>query len=375
MGGQVTSHNEVVERGKELALSGAHTPKPPPPEDVSDEAAEVVLPPAEWDSTVDGARFVLDQPQGVPAIWGRGQQVLWARGETLMIAGGQGLGKTTLGVQLVKELVGLGDGKVLGLPVSDPGFRVLYLAMDRPKQIARAMRRQFTESHRDVLQERLTVWEGPPPRDLAANPALLAKMAAHYGAGVVVVDSLKDAAVRLSEDAVGAQWNRARQHVLAQGVQLLELHHTVKRGPQGAPVSGVADIYGSTWLTSGCGSIILLSGDPGDPILSFRHVKQPAEEFGPYQLIHDHIHGVLSIEFSVDLVELVRSNGVDGLTAKDAAAVITEKQNPSRADIEKARRKLDRLVREGLLTRIDGSSGGANGGSTTAWFLSVANVS
>ena len=365
----MAAHDEVVERSKELALSGAHSPNPPPPEDVSDSTAEVVLPPAEWDSTVDGAKFVLDQPQGVPAIWGRGQQVLWARGEALMIAGGQGLGKTTLGVQLVKELVGLGDGKVLSLPVTDPGFRVLYLAMDRPKQIARAMRRQFTEAHRDVLQERLKVWEGPPPRDLAANPALLARMAAHYDAGVVVVDSLKDAAVRLSEDAVGAQWNRSRQHVLAQGVQLLELHYTVKRGPQGAPVSGVADIYGSTWLTSGCGSIILLAGDPGDPILSFRHVKQPAEEVGPHQLLHDQIHGVLSIEFSVDLVELVRSAGVDGLTAREAAASITEKQSPSKADVEKARRRLDVKVSEGILVRVDGTRGGEKGSTPAAWFL------
>ena len=92
---------------------------------------------------------------------------------------------------------------------------------------------------------------------------------------MVIVDSLKDAAVRLSEDAVGAQWNRARQHLLAQGCQVLELHHSTKRGPAGAPISGVADIYGSTWLTSGCGSIILLTGEPGDPIVSFRHVKQP----------------------------------------------------------------------------------------------------
>jgi replicative DNA helicase len=208
---------------------------------------------------------------------------------------------------------------------------------------------------------------------LAQNPALLAKMASYYGAGVVIVDSLKDAAVRLSEDAVGAQWNRARQHLLAQGCQLLELHHSTKRGPAGAPITGVADIYGSTWLTSGCGSIILLAGEPGDPIVTFRHVKQPAEEIGPYQLLHDQAAGHLSIDFQVDLVELVKMTGIDGLTARDAAAAIAGKDKPTAADVEKARRRLNQKVQDGLLVRMDGSRGGNPGttkGSTpTAWFL------
>ncbi|ORW28176.1 hypothetical protein AWC19_27460 [Mycobacterium palustre] len=245
--------------------------------------------------------------------------------------------------------------------------------MDRPRQIARSFQRQFTHADRDVLSERLTVWEGPPPRDLAANPTLLARMSSYYQAGIVIVDSLKDAAVRLSEDAVGAQWNRARQHLLAQGCELLELHHSTKRGPGGASITGVADVYGSTWLTSGCGSIILLTGEPGDPIVAFRHVKQPSDEVGPYQLIHDQVAGLLSIDFQVDLVELVKATGVDGLTAKDAAAAITGKDAPSAADVEKARRRLNSKVTEGVLVRVDGTRGGYSGaskGSTpTAWFL------
>jgi hypothetical protein len=318
------------------------------------------------DNAVDGASFVLDSPEGIPAILGRGTQVLWPKGEALMIAGGQGLGKTTLAGQVTAGLLGVGDRCVLGLPVIDLRCKILYLAMDRPRQIARSLRRQFGPADRDVLSERLVVWEGPPPRDLAANPALLAKMAAYYKAGIVIVDSLKDAAVRLSEDAVGAQWNRARQHLLAQGCQILELHHSTKRGPAGAPITTVADIYGSTWLTSGCGSIILLSGEPGDPIVTFRHVKQPAEEIGPYQLLHDQAAGHLAIDFQVDLVDLVRSSGVDGLTAKDAAAAISGKDKPSAAEVEKARRRLNQKAADGVLVRVDGGRGR---GSTTAWFL------
>jgi hypothetical protein len=337
-----------------------------PPADTGPPPSEAAHEP---DTAVRGAEFILDQPTDMPTIWGRGRHVMWAAGEALMIAGGQGLGKTTLAGLLLRALLGLGGGKVLGLPVSDTGCRILYLAMDRPRQIARSQARQFTETDRRVLADRLTVWTGPPPRDLAANPALLARMADYYDAGVVIVDSLKDAAVRLSEDAVGAQWNRARQHVLAQGRQLLELHHTKKRNPQGPAVPSVDDIYGSTWLTSGCGSIALLTGEPGDPIVGFRHVKQPAEEIGPYRLLHDQDDGQFSIEHSVDLVALVRAAGVEGLTAREAAVAISEKAQPGRADVEKARRKLDQLAGAELLVRIDGNRGGGGDRQRTAWFL------
>ena len=355
---------DLVERGRELAHSGQYDPSTPPEPYIDAVPPNGVM--TDSHNAVDGARFVLDQPDGVPAIWGSGTHVLWARGEALMIAGGQGLGKTTLAGQVVAGILGCGDHTVLGLPVADLRCKILYLAMDRPRQIARSLRRQFSPTDRDVLSERLVVWEGPPPRDLAANPALLAKMAEYYGAGVVIVDSLKDAAVRLSEDAVGAQWNRSRQHLLSQGCQLLELHHSTKRGPQGGPITGVADIYGSTWLTSGCGSIILLAGEPGDPVVAFRHVKQPADEVGPYQLLHDQSAGHLSIDFQVDLIDLVRLAGVDGLTAKDAATAITGKDKPTPADVEKARRRLNQKVTDGELVCL---GGGRGRGTTAAWFL------
>ena len=368
-------------RGKAIADSGKYaqptlatvTPiaAPAQPESDGEHHQEPAAPAGDADNVVDGAQFVLDQPTGVPAIWGTGGQVLWPRGEALMIAGGQGLGKTSIALSLLRELLGLGGGTLLGLPVANLDCRILYFAMDRPKQISRAAGRVFDERGRAILAEQLVVWSGPPPRDLAANPALLAKMANYYRAGAVVVDSLKDAAVRLSEDAVGAQWNRARQHLLAQGCQLLELHHTKKRNPQGPPVPSVDDIYGSTWLTSGCGSIVLLSGEPGDPLVGFRHIKQPAEEVGPWRLLHDQTTGNLSIDHEIDLVALVKAAGVDGLTAKVAAAAITEKQNPSRADVEKARRKLDQATAAKLLVRFDG---GAGRGATTAWFLAKRKV-
>jgi hypothetical protein len=320
---------------------------------------------------IDGGAFIFDEPATIPAVWGEGGEVLWAEGESMMIAGQQGLGKTTLAGQLVRALLGLGDGTVLGLPVAETDRPILYLAMDRPRQIARAMRRQFSPDERRILAERLIVRRGPPPADLAAHPTLLAAMAEHHGAGIVIVDSLKDAALGLSNDEVGAAWNRARQHLLAADRQLCELHHCVKRGPNGGPIKDINDVYGSAWLTNGCGSVLLLTGEPGDPLVGFKHVKQPAEELGPWQLGHDQIAGLLTVEHRVDLLALVNAAGVDGLTAKGAAIAITQKQEPSNGDIAKARRKLIKLEADGDLVQFEGTKGGADGGTPSAWFLAA----
>jgi replicative DNA helicase len=330
----------------------------------------------DWDRAVDGAEFVLDVPVGIPAIWGSGNDVLWPRGEALMIAGGQGLGKTTLGIQVLKCLVGLSCGNVLGLPVVDDGSKVLYLAMDRPSQISRAMSRQFNESHRAVLKERLVFWKGPPLRDVAKSPTLLADMAKHYDVGVVIVDSLKDAAVGLSDDTVGAQYNRARQHLLAQDVQLMELHHNIKRGPMGTAPTTINDIYGSTWLTSGAGSVVMLTGEPGDPVISFRHVKQPSEEVGPFTVRHDQSTGVMTVDHQVDLIDLVAAAGIHGLTAKDAAMAILDKaaDKVTKSHVEKARRRLDKKADDGLLVRVDGGRGGGKAATASAWFLASGAV-
>lgn len=352
-------------------------PEPPPDDDPLSAAAPTPASDREPEPEryLDGASFVLDQPATIPAIWGEGTQVLWAEGEALMIAGGQGLGKTTLAGQLVRALLGVGDGIVLGLPVNYQGAPLLYLAMDRPRQIARSLGRQFEEGDRAALRD-LLVRPGPPAADFAGQPSLLAGMADEFGAKVVVVDSLKDAAIGLSDDSVGAGYNRARQALLHSGVQLLELHHVVKRGSQpNAPITSVADVYGSTWLTSGAGSIVMLSGDPGDPIVGFRHVKQPAEEVGPWRLLHEQSAGTLSVEHSVSLIDLVRASGVDGLTARAAAAAINDKSSPGRADIEKARRRLDQLVENGSLVRLDGGRGGGGTRQTTAWFESASEQS
>jgi hypothetical protein len=319
---------------------------------------------------VDGASFILDIPQDIPALWGHGSDVLWAEGESLMIAGPMGLGKTTLAGLLIRAQLRVFDNNVLGLPVTPRAGKILYLAMDRPAQIARAFARQFTEDDRDALRDRLVVWKGPPPADVAKRPTLLLELAEAAGAGTVYLDSVKDAAIGLSDDEVGAGYNRARQYLLAQNKQLCEQHHTVKRGANGGAPTTAADVYGSAWITSGTGSIVLFSGDPGDPIVGFRHIRQPAHEVGPYRLLHDQDTGALTIDHNVDLVEYAKAAGPEGITAKAAAAALYDTDKPTEAQVQKARNRLNKLVDEGLLVRHEGQRGGGKQRTPAVWFAS-----
>lgn len=253
----------------------------------------------------DAGNFIFDIPDGVPAVWGEGDHVLWAEGEALMIAGSAGLGKTTLTGQLVRARLGLQES-VLGLPVARGAGKVLYLAMDRPRQIARSLRRHFTLEDREVVSENMVIWQGPPIEDMASNDRLLVEMCQMHGADTVIVDSIKDAAIGLTNDEVGAGWNRSVQNAIRAGVEVLEMHHLVKKNSDGNAPTKLADVYGSTWLTAGVGSVILLHGVAGNPEVNLLHLKQPAEVVGPWKVQHDHKAGTSSVVDDKDSTDRVR---------------------------------------------------------------------
>lgn len=306
-----------------------------------------------------GGAFIHDLPAELPCLWGTGSAVAWASGEALMLVGTPGVGKTTIAGQVLRaRLVG---GEVLGMEVAKTERRVLYLAMDRPKQIARALARQLRDVPRDVLDAHLVVWPGPPEKDIAVHPELMLKMAHDADADTVFVDSLKDAALGLSNDEVGAGYNRARQNCLANGVEVFELHHMKKNGSSSSgnqtKPTKLEDVYGSAWITAGAGSVVLLVGDAGDSVVEWRHLKQPAEPVGPLVIEHDHNTGTSSVYDGTDPYEFIRKAGEEGITVRDFCDKWLGTPDPStpagKNAIAKARRKLESYVRSGYVECVD----------------------
>ncbi|MGI8520321.1 MAG: AAA family ATPase [Actinomycetota bacterium] len=318
---------------------------------------------------VDGASFILDAPKEVPMIWGEKENVAWAQGESLILAGPTGVGKTTLGQQLVLARIGLRDS-VLGMPVEPAAKPVLYIAADRPSQAQRSFARMVTPEHHDLLRQRLIVWRGPLPFDIGRHPEQLAPFVMDHGAGDVVFDSLKDVAMDLRTDEVGCRINHAFQSTLVEGIEVLCLHHQRKATSDNTKPKTLDDVYGSNWITAGSGSVIVLWGRAGDPVIEVSHLKQPVAEIGPLQVLHDAVAGASSVLEGPDPLALLRTSPL-GVTVEYAAQVFFERSSPNKNEVEKARRKLEALVTRGYAVRRDGQRGNFSDGPRPARYFVV----
>jgi replicative DNA helicase len=269
-----------------------------------------------------------------------------------MIVGPQGVGKSTIAQQLTLTRIGLYD-EFLGMTVVPDARPVLYVAADRPKQIKRSLARMVSEKDLPLLRAKLFVWSGPLDFNLVSDPAGLARLGVELGVGTIVVDGLKDVAVELSSDAVGSAVNMTFQNVVAEGIELLVLHWQRKAQTGNKEPKTLDDVYGSAWITAGCGSVLLLWGEPGDPVVELKHLKQPSEPVGPLTLVHDHEHGDTRVQVAPDVWQALSDAGVGGLTVSTWAHLRYGRQKPTRSEIERARRELEKL--DGV-RRVDGSS-------------------
>lgn len=325
---------------------------------------------------VPGGAFILDRPDTVPAVWGEDDNVLWAEGEALIIAGPPGVGKTTVGQQVLLAAIGVRP-HALGMAVR-PAKRVLYLASDRPQQAARSMARMVTDEHRDLLNQHLVFWPGPPPKDFIKDPGVLLRLCKQADADIVCLDSLKDMAGELASEEGGQAINSAIQRTLVEGIEVLALHHHRKQGggkDGGKEPTSLDELYGSTWITAGAGSVVSLWGAAGDPIVSFKHLKQPAGECGPWRLKHDHPLGVTEIWHEVDVVDIL-AHAAGPLTPHQLACQVysPDKGKPSASEVEKARRRLDQLVEKGLAHKIANGVGRGNAAGYVAAFSASGEI-
>lgn len=313
----------------------------------------------------DGERFILAPAPAVTALWGRGNEVLWAEDEGLMVCGPQGIGKTVVVQNLLLARVGLAPRgwRLGGWPVAvdagDDGV-YLYLAMDRPAQARRSIARMVNGADprvREVVRQRLRFWSGPLPVNVLSSPAVLADWAREACGGVapraIFCDSYKDLAVGLASDEVGAQLNLMVQEVVARGTQWVGAHHHRKSANEGAggrpAPDRLDDVYGSTWLTSGLGSVVMVWGETGDEAVRLSQLKGPMGLVDPVQLVHDLRRGWVGVdgEVQADPLEVVGRWGAAGVTAQELAMALYD--GDARALQVRARRLLARLQDEGLV--------------------------
>lgn len=329
---------------------------------------------------------IFDEPDNVPAIWGAGNFVLRAAGQGTMIASQQGLGKTTLAQQVVLHRLGLRAGGFLGYPVApvQDGEAVLYLAMDRPTQAMGSFRRmmpaglgeQEKEQMREKLSAGLLVWKGPLPFNAVLEPEAFAEWLEELGERHekkivdVVVDSVKDMAGggNLSNPEVGGGLNLAWQEAMARGVDLMLLHHQRKAAGGESRTNTLDDVFGSTLLTSGLGSVFALAGESGGAVVELNHLKQPLE---PVELVlnHDHQTGTTVVgggEVGEMTVEAVLEGAGVGMTVDDLCQKV---HGQCTASSKKAvQRALAAMAKLGTAKKVAGGMTG-KGKAPDVWYF------
>lgn len=306
------------------------------------------------------------------AICGDGHAVVWPVGEPFMVVGSPGVGKSTVTEQLMLARSAVWAPTWLGYTVrpTKPGRTALYLAMDRPPQIARSLRRMVTEDQRGLLNERLEVWRGPLPPEvrIERDPrSLLVWIEETFPRSEdVYADSLKDMGCKLSSDEGGTALNTAIQIVVQSGRQWVSVHHDRKAeaGTKTKRAAQLDDVYGSVWLTAGHGSVMLLWGDPGDTAVELRHLKPPDEPVGPLSITHDHTTGRSTVITDTEgsIISALVAAGQGGATVAQIALAALHSNN--RAAQERVRRDLKKLEDEGAAKKVgEGGRGGTGGGA------------
>lgn len=320
---------------------------------------------------VPAGDFIFNVPDKPEPVWGSSDTVAWSKGEYLLINGPSGTGKTTLVQQVGLARIGLASS-VLGLDVEPDDGKVLYLALDRADQIARSLARMVDPDLHDYLNDRMVMWKRPLPVSILKDREIVGVLAEEVGATTVIVDSLKDLAPKLSDDETGQAVKEALTIPCLDGIQVGGLHHQRKKQQGGGKPTTLDDVYGSTWITAGAGSVVLVWGEPGDVVVELSHLKPPVAPVGPWTLLHDHDRGTTRVEGAVDLYDVVRTS--NGLTAEGAARALFRKEAPGRNEVEKARRQLDRLVAAGHAHKEESARGGAGGTTSSRYFAVVRSV-
>jgi hypothetical protein len=160
---------------------------------------------------------------------------------------------------------------------------------------------------------------------------------------------VKDLVSRVSDDESGQAFNDAVQTCVANGIEVVSLHHPRKAGGDNARTFlTLDDVYGSTWVTAGHGSVIALNGKAGEGVARLQQLKMPAEEVGPFDVDFDYVTGTVTTIGKRDLATWLSERRTT--TAREAFSYLFAKNWETGSDAEhrKIRRKLNQLVRDGM---------------------------
>ncbi|HEU5223576.1 MAG TPA: bifunctional DNA primase/polymerase [Candidatus Lumbricidophila sp.] len=282
-------------------------------------------------ASLDGDSFMFgDVAVDVP-IWGDGDDLLWSEGGGVMIASDQGLGKSLTAQQVIAARIGVGPQSLLGLsvhPLVDDKL-VVYLALDRPRQIARSMARLFTtDSERETAKDRLRIWTKPVPIDILGDPFAFADwLQDTFGSNIgdLVIDSVKDLTpANLSNGEVGQALDMAWKECRARGMSTMLLHHERKASGDESRSNrqpSLDHIYGSVWLTSGMDSVLHIQGKQGENYVRYTHLKSILNMLDPIDAIHDQENG------RTDVFSTARTGNATASKVEQVFAFIAQHSN------------------------------------------------
>ena len=301
-------------------------------------------PPRELTRAVDGATFVDGVPDHVPALWGDSNEVLWAQGEPLMLVGPRASARRRSCSSSPSPASA--SAPSYSASRSRRTGRVLYVAADRPTQAASSLRRMVdADDHEHSFATGSSSGKGRSRSTLADAQRGLVELADELGdVATSSIDSLKDVAARPRE----GRDREPRQHRLpgarrVRTASSLVIHHQRKEQKGGAKPQAARRRLRITLAHRRHGLRLLLWGEPGDLVVELRHLKQPVR--GGRSARRSSTTTLPADQPSTSAPTSRPSSrwprpGSPSTTPRSASS----RHNPSKNEIEKARRKLETLI-------------------------------
>lgn len=332
------------------------------------------------DKAVDGLEF-LTARSNLFRLWGSGDQVLAAKGQGTLIVGPQGVVKSTLAQLFVfTRMRLLPSPTLLDYAVAEDDRPILYLALDRPDQIAQSMARMVDTGNEDVAAKlkRQLIVKTTIPFKADLDPDLFAECALETGRdpSLVVCDSVKDVLTDVNSGEAGSAFNTMTQILLANGTDTLGLHHQRKANQGNPKPDTLSDVYGSNWITAGQGSVILLWGTAGASSVELSQIKPIREPVSKTTVNFNHVTGLAGgVDQRMTLLYLALAAETEnprGLTIDDAVKAVHDSSRTDKtwkSHSAKVKRFLEKLVLTGELVFVPGKPGGSSGGVAARWTL------